>query len=209
MTKSDAPTPAKSAGQAALRREHDAAQRALARRKGKPRMPRVRLAEDKGAASVTLSYDHDDPVTATVLLMDAMGTGDERFAEELLSQVAKLGDHGRRVSEAATNFALSVVAAVEPRDALEAMLAAQMAAVHQATMMMARRLNHVETIAQQDAAERALNKLARTYAGQMETLKRYRSKGQQVVRVERVTVQEGGQAIVGHVETGGRGEGER
>ena len=39
----------------------------------------------------------------------------------------------------------------------------------------------------------------------METLKRYRSKGQQVVRVERVTVEDGGQAIVGAVETGGRG----
>ena len=40
-------------------------------------------------------------------------------------------------------------------------------------MMMARRLNHVETKPQQDAAERALNKLARTYAMRMEALKRY------------------------------------
>ena len=62
------------------------------------------------------------------------------------------------------------------------MLATQMAAVHQSTMMMARRLNHVETIPQQDAAERALNKLARTFATQVQTLKKYRSKGEQVVR---------------------------
>ena len=33
----------------------------------------------------------------------------------------------------------------------------------------------------------------------MEALKRYRSEGQQTVRVERVTVSEGGQAIVGAV----------
>ena len=145
MTKSDTPTSAKSAGQAALRRERDAAQRALARRKGKPRMPRVRLTEDTRTASVTVDYDHDDAATATVLLMDAMGTGDERFAHEMLSQVVSLGAHGRRVSEGASNFALSVVAAVEPRDALEAMLAAQMAAVHQATMMMARRLTTSRT----------------------------------------------------------------
>ena len=205
MTKSDTPPPTKPTEREALQREHDAAQRILARRKGKPRMPRVRLTENARTASVAVAYDHDDPTTATMLLMDAMGTGDERFAQEMLSQVVSLGAHGRRVSEGASNFALSVVAAVEPRDALEAMLAAQMAAVHQATMMMARRLNHVENIPQQDAAERALNKLARTYAGQMETLKRYRSKGQQVVRVERVTVEGGGQAIVGAVETGGRG----
>jgi hypothetical protein len=76
-------------------------------------------------------------------------------------------------------------------------------------MMLARRLNHVETIPQQDAAERALNKLARTFAGQMETLKRYRSKGTQTVRVERVTVESGGQAVVGHVAEGGRGGDER
>ena len=46
---------------------------------------------------------------------------------------------------------------------------------------------------------------ADSYAAQMDTLKRYRSKGQQTVRVERVTVESGGQAVVGNVETGGRG----
>lgn len=40
----------------------------------------------------------------------------------------------------------------------------------------------------------------------METLKRYRSKGQQVVRVERVTVADGGQAIVGNVNQRGAGD---
>lgn len=85
------------------------------------------------------------------------------------------------------------------------MLAVQMGAIHQATMMLARRLNHVENIPQQDAAERALNKLARTYATQMEALKRYRTGGQQKVTVEHVTVNEGGQAIVGAVTHGGRG----
>jgi hypothetical protein len=88
---------------------------------------------------------------------------------------------------------------VQPRDELEAMLAVQMGAIHQATMMMARRLNHVKTIPQQDAAERSLNKLARTYTTQMEALKRYRTGGQQRVTVEHVTVNAGGQAIVGAV----------
>jgi Resolvase, N terminal domain len=43
------------------------------------------------------------------------------------------------------------------------MLAAQMAATHNATMTFARRLNHVENIPQQDSAERTFNKLARTF----------------------------------------------
>ena len=50
-----------------------------------------------------------------------------------------------------------------------------------------------------------LNKLTRTFATQVEALKRYRSKGEQKVTVEHVTVNEGGQAIVGNVETGGGG----
>ena len=66
-------------------------------------------------------------------------------------------------------------------------------------------MNHVDNITQQDAAERALNKLARTNSTQMEALKRYRTGGQQKVTVEHVTVNEGGQAIVGAVTHGGRG----
>ena len=80
-----------------------------------------------------------------------------------------------------------------------------MAAVHNATMTFARRLAHVDNIPQQDSAERAFNKLARTFAAQVEALKRYRTGGEQIVRVEHVTVNEGGQAIVGNVSHGGRG----
>jgi hypothetical protein len=79
------------------------------------------------------------------------------------------------------------------------MLAAQMAAVHNATMTFARRLNHVDNIQQQDSAERAFNRLGRTFTTQMEALKRYRTSGQQKMTVEHVHVHEGGQAIVGNV----------
>jgi hypothetical protein len=70
-------------------------------------------------------------------------------------------------------------------------------------MTFARRLNHVDNIPQQDSAERAFNKLARTFATQMEALKKYRTGGQQKVVVEHVTVNAGGQAIVGSVQAGG------
>jgi len=43
------------------------------------------------------------------------------------------------------------------------------------------------------------------FAAQVEALKRYRSRGDQTVRVEHVTVNEGGQAIVGKVNHGGAG----
>ena len=66
----------------------------------------------------------------------------------------------------------------------------------------------------QIAAEDALanlgqaGKLTRSYAVLLEALGRHRGKGQpQVVRVERVTVEAGGQAIVGAVGQGGGGSG--
>jgi hypothetical protein len=67
-----------------------------------------------------------------------------------------------------------------------------------------RRLAHVDNIPQQDSAERAFNKLARTFATQMEALKRYRTGGEQRVTVQHVSVSEGGQAIVGNVTQGQR-----
>jgi hypothetical protein len=51
-------------------------------------------------------------------------------------------------------------------------------------------------------------KLGRTFAAQVEALKRYRSRGDQTVRVEHVTVNEGGQAIVGNVAHRGGGNGD-
>jgi hypothetical protein len=104
-----------------------------------------------------------------------------------------------KIDEQALNFMLAAVKGIEPRDQVEAMLAAQMAAVHQAMMTFARRLAHVEIIQQQDSAERAFNKLSRTFATQMEALKRYRTGGEQKVTVQHVSVSEGGQAIVGNV----------
>lgn len=56
------------------------------------------------------------------------------------------------------------------------------------------RLDHVDNIPQQDSAERAFNKLARTYAAQVAALKRYRTGGEQTVRVEHVPVKAGWQS---------------
>ena len=62
------------------------------------------------------------------------------------------------------------------------------------------------TLHQQDSAERALNKLARTFASQVEALKRYRTGGEQKVTVQHVTVSDNAQAIVGNVSAGGGGD---
>jgi hypothetical protein len=59
------------------------------------------------------------------------------------------------------------------------------------------------------SAQTALNKLARTFAAQVEALKRYRSGGQQKMTVQHAHVAEGGQAIVGNVTSPAEGVGAR
>jgi hypothetical protein len=155
--------------------------------------PRLKVLNEK------ISLDHPNELIGYALLMEALGTADIHFVNELLGQLANAGTQGRQIDERALNFMFSVIKSIKPRDQIETMLAAQMAAVHMATMTFSRRLAHVENIPQQDSAERAFNKLARTFATQMEALKRYRTGGEQKVTVQHVSVSDGGQAIVGNV----------
>ena len=178
----------------------------LARQMEKPPAPRLKVSEKGGVAQVSL--DHPDSAFGATLLMAALGTTELDFLIGLLGQLASAGSQGGDVDERGLNFMLAMVKGVEPKDQVEAMLAAQMAAVHMATMTFARRLAHVETLPQQDSAERAFNKLARTFTAQVEALKRYRTGGEQRMFVEHVHVHQGGQAIVGTVNQGGRGTSE-
>ena len=84
------------------------------------------------------------------------------------------------------------------------MLAAQMAATHNAAMECYRRsmLDNQTFEGRRESLNQA-NKLTRSYATLMEALNRHRGKGQQKVTVEHVHVHEGGQAIVGNVTPGG------
>jgi hypothetical protein len=168
----------------------------------KPRVPRVKVS--KGGDGPTITPDHPDDTIGRLHLMEALGTTDWDFSNSLLSQFANASSRGGEIDEGGLNFMLSVVKSIKPRDHIEAMLAAQMAATHIATMTFANRLANVEDIPQQDSAERAFNKLARTFAAQTEALKRYRTGGEQKVTVQHVTVSEGGQAIVGNVTQGQR-----
>ena len=135
-------------------------------------------------------------------MMRALGTDSAEFTDGVLRQLASAVSLGGGADEEAINFALAVIAGIEPKDELETMLAMQMAVIHLATMTFTRRLAHVETLDQQHGSERALNKLARTFAMQLEALKRYRTGGEQKVVVQHVNVNEGGQAIVGTVDRG-------
>lgn len=170
--------------------------------KAKAAVPSIKVVQGKDGGN-QLELDHPDKAIAACLLSEALGTKDHDFLRGILTQLANVASKGQTVDADALNYMIAMIKGVEPRDQVEAMLAAQMAAIHDATMTLARRLKNTETIPQQDSAERAFNKLARTFTAQVEALKRYRSAGEQTVRVEHVTVNDGGQAIVGNVTHGG------
>ena len=161
--------------------------------------------------TLSLKPDHPSPEMASALLADALGTADVTLADALLSQLANVARLGKKLTDRELNGILAIVRGIGPRDPTEAMLATQMAAIHNATMVAARRLTHTETIAQQDSASTMLNKLARTFATQVEALKRYRSTGEQNVRVTHQHVNvAANQAVIGiGMGEGGGGENEK
>ena len=103
-------------------------------------------------------------------------------------------------------FVGTALAAFNPKDEIEGMMAAQAVALHQGAMECLRRAMIPDQPFDFAARHRkdAAN-LIRTFGEVVESLERKRGKGPQVVRVERVVVQEGGQAIVGNVAPRGAG----
>lgn len=193
----------------AKKREHSDIERAAMQRLAahRERVPKVELLPRDDAVAVSVSMH--DREAGEALLLQSFGARDRGFVDTLVTQLIDLNSSGSEPDTESATFMLSIVRDIEPRDQVEAMLGAQMAAVHLATMTMAKRLKSAELLPQQDSAERAFNKLSRTFTTQMEALKRYRTGGEQKVTVQHqhVTVEDGGQAVVGTVNNpGGRGK---
>jgi hypothetical protein len=134
--------------------------------------------------------------------MAAVGTASGSFFEGLISQVVSLGSDEER----GANFGLALLYGIKSRDEAEALLGIQMMAIHNSAVKAAQRLARADSIEAQDSACRMVNQLSRTYAVQLEALKKYRSNGEQIVKVQHVNVGSGGQAVItDSLQTGGGG----
>ena len=131
------------------------------------------------------------------LLSEALGSQDPDFIWGLVSQLSQAST--RFNDGEGINFMLSVIKNIHPRDAIEAMLVAQMAAVHMSMMTFVDEFARLGNTPQQEMAERAMNKFSRTFATLVGALKHYRTGGEQKLTVHHVSVSDGGQAIVGTV----------
>lgn len=135
------------------------------------------------------------------------GASDSDFCDAIIQQIA-LTTPGREHSVGPVNAGLAALAGIQPRDELEGMLATQMVAVHNMALEMSKRaLLPEQTVEGVSENVSRASRLMRTFCAQVEALQRYRNAGQSTVTVQHVTVGEGGQAVIGNVGRGGRGDG--
>lgn len=180
------------------RNERRALSIVLDRMMEKTLLPRIIYRDGK------VTTDHKDQTIGHLLLSQACGASSIESLSRLFEHLINFCDGPPERVERHLNAFVSAIACIEPRDDTEMMLATQMVLTHELSMNMALQVRRAETIPQQDCAERGFNKMARTYTMQMDALRKHRRGGEQKVTVEHVTVNSGGQAIVGSVETGGR-----
>lgn len=145
------------------------------------------------------AIDHPDPARGEQLMAQALGVPDRDAMEGLLRQLVRASVSGGRPDAVNVSFMMSMVQSIQPRDAVEAMLVAQMVSVHVMAMRCAHHLANADDVAQHDSAARALGRLARTFPAQIEALNRHRSHGEPAITVQNVSVEDGGNAIVGNV----------
>ena len=153
-----------------------------------------RISFEKGEESKVIMQ-----VPTLQTLYGLFGTDDKRLSVGLLSQaIVAVGPS----EEGTYDLITAIIEDFAPRDSVERLMAVQMAATHTSVMAVCTKMNAVESLQAYEVYERSFNKLARTFTAQVEALRKHRNGGRSKVTVEHVTVNEGGQAIVGNVEGG-------
>ena len=170
-------------------------------------IPKFRILED-GKYALPAGLNSTDYYKA---LKDLTGSSDVDACAYLINQLGSAinpCDDGQELVKS-VNETLPILQAIAPRDELEGMLAIQMVGIHNMAMSMMRRaMLPDQTVEGVNYNVNRVTKLSRTFIAQMEALNKHRGKGKQKITVEHVTVNEGGQAIVGNVEHGGGGRDE-
>ncbi len=155
--------------------------------------PRVKLYKRR------IAIRHADPHAGEQLLVEALGAADRDAMHGILRQLVKASAVGQKPDEANLAFMISTIRSIAPKDSVEAMLVSQMVSVHMAAMRCACRLACTDDLAQQEGIARALTRLSRTFAAQVEALNGHRNSDERAITVQNLSVQDGGRAIVGNL----------
>lgn len=171
------------------------------KKRGNPTKIKYDRCEDGNS---TISWDDNQLGRAEIWkALAPNGNLDIVAAMQLNSQSANASRPGSAHTPETITGDRLIVESIAPQDAIEAMLATQMLATHNTAMRLMGRAHNAELMNHFESYSNQANKFLRTFATQVEALKRHRQKASQTVRVDHVHVNEGGQAIVGDVHTGG------
>lgn len=171
---------------------------------GNSRKPIPKFFKDKPDGSA--GFDSQPGKAAEFIRVAAQATGVKNVAVSnlLFDQAACTHANAQEKGADALNVTLAMLHEIAPQNALEGLLVTQMIGIHNLSMEMLKQASISGNT--DEEVERCINrsiKLTRTFAAQVEALHKLRNGGQQKVTVEHVTVNEGGQAVVGNVSRGG------
>ena len=96
-------------------------------------------------------------------------------------------------------FMLATAIEFAPQDAIEAMLITQISLAHLQSMSATGRMSDALDEQSCEANSRIMSRMSKVVIAQMDTLQRHRSGSQTNISISQVTVEQGGQAIVGSV----------
>ncbi len=130
----------------------------------------------------------NDPMT--------LGTGNMNVTAHILRQLAVTMAGGKVDAGAALEKSFELMVGLASQDQIESMLAAQMIASHNLAMDLMSKASITDNSLSAKHYTTLANRTMAVFVTQVEALNRYRSKGQQKIIVQHVTVNDGGQATV-------------
>ncbi len=138
-----------------------------------------------GAMQMSLEPPADEQID-TAALRESFGCKEGVLASALLTQVLNIcRDNSTDLPDQDTiNAAIAAVHGIAPQDEAESLLATQMVGVHFLAMKLLQRSMTANSTVQTEQNVNMATKMLRTFAAQLEALKRYRSKGEQRVVVQ-------------------------
>ena len=141
----------------------------------------------------------DSPIEALQSALNLLtGTQDLEVASEIIDRAVSAMPL-THTKDYNTNVIYQSLSECEPKDAIESKLCAQSASLYAQGMQYLSRAESADMLHQVDFYMKSAIKLLRLHNETVETLARYRRKGEQKVIVQYVNVNDGGKAIVGNM----------
>jgi len=159
-------------------------------------MTQTKLTKTEESKSIKQSTGTDSNEVGKILIVQAMLT------LNAFEQAHKI--NGEDLDTCAV--AQSMLHGISPQDPVEGMMAVQMITMHNMAMDCARRASGSnQTFEGRDMNMRHATKLMNAFTHAVEALDKHRGKGQTItVKHQQVTVESGGQAVIGDVSHGGK-----